>query len=285
MRLIGLRTAMVLCLCVHLPAVSASVWWESPQGRVQRALNQMHSWLDADDNNGRAWRALLRSDDLTGQLQRGDDADLAAVVEILDIYASDINGLGRNRFVAVREALTAWRDELSIPSGDQLPEAARSVKESFVPISPSDVAQAKSVLLESIDVLDRFLATGGSEKEKNWKTFLRWQDMQAQLRGDGQLDLRVLQTVRSRFYSGAFGLELARFATAKHALRNYMDVLLFSTTPNAAQQYAAQLEALADSLETHAAEPSNQTAYEIGSRLGWLAARPARGSAPASAAA
>ena len=153
---------------------------QSSEARVKVALDEMHAWL-GQDQNAPAWKEFLKSEALAAQVQKGRAVDRTLVREICQLYAGTTPGLDKSRFVAVRQALEAWLQDLSQLRTEELAQAARDAQKHFVPSRGEDVQKARTELVAAIDRLQGFLAKGCKQNLENWKQYLRWSELEAQL--------------------------------------------------------------------------------------------------------
>jgi hypothetical protein len=144
------KNLWIVCVFFVSPAV---VWSQQSATEVSRALGELNSWL-GDDANARDWKAYLRSDELAAHLGKGAGADRNTVDEIRAIYARSQAGLEKRRFVAVRQALDNWLQEMQGTPTD-LPARVRAAKESFRAVSPQDVSQSRNALLAAVNQADQ----------------------------------------------------------------------------------------------------------------------------------
>ena len=235
--------------------------------RTESTLAAMHRWVGTSDA-GQRWREYLGSDRLEAELAKGDDADASILVDVLGQYNSDASGLDRRRFVAVRRALEGWIAELP-QSAIDLPALARGAKDDFVPVTEADLEKSKAALAKSAGRLNDYLTSGG-EFGTGWKTYLRWDKLQAQLDGDDEADLGTLGEVYGQFRANHQGLELDRFSKVADTLRRYFDLSFAAQTSNADELFSNSLEDLAGELERYAAAPTDEDRWAIGARLGGL---------------
>ena len=145
-----------------------------------------------------------------------------------------------------RNALTPQTRNLadaSIPR-DQLAAACRKAKAEFHPITQTDVAQAKTVLLEALDRLDQRLTQAGADGE-DWRKYLQWDALQESLRGDKQPDLALLDPHSPHYTAGYDGLELVWFLDVQHALHNYIATIGAVDNPQVRAAYEKMLDSLA----------------------------------------
>ncbi|MGV3604948.1 MAG: hypothetical protein ACO1RA_00965 [Planctomycetaceae bacterium] len=214
---------------------------------VGTALSDLDIWLQVDAN-GKDWQSFLRNDDLKKQVELGPKADRVVVGEILQRYTSGKPGLDLPKFAAVRQGLRNWVTELSFTS-TVAPQSIREQATVYQPITAETVAAAKKELLEAIAALEASLNAGGPASAAGWKTFLRWDEMVAQVNKAEAPDMKVIDLVLEKFHADAAGNELPQFTRVRRALRTYSDVATISADPKAAERYAAAVEELSKHLE------------------------------------
>jgi hypothetical protein len=242
---------------------------QTAESRVQGAADELQSWLGQDEN-APGWRRFLKLEDLTAQVRAGRKASRDSVREILAKFASDTPGLDKSRFVAVREALQAWLDDLAQLRVDELAQAARDAKQHFVPIRVEDVKDARAELVTALERLDGFLAGGCPQNAQNWMQFLHRSELDTQLKAEPGPDWTALLAVAERFYSDESGLEVSYFLAVREALQRYAHALAFHTTPDAPKFVQQHLEELARRLESHQKKANADDAIAIGKEVGWL---------------
>src|SRR5262245_9293143 len=64
-------------------------------------------------------------------------------------------------------------------------QAAKDAGKSFQPITPQEVAAAKAELRAAVADLDALLKRSLPAYDAGWRKFLRWDDLQTQLRAEG----------------------------------------------------------------------------------------------------
>lgn len=248
--------------------VSVSVATAGPPDEVRAALERMHQWVGAGEN-GRRWKAYLKSDQLQAELADPAAADASALEEVLAQYDSSAAGLQMPRFAAVRQALRQWIASLPPPTPEQLVAAAGRAKEAFAPVTDEDLERARSRLAEAVRRLDRYLTPGGANG-RAWKTYLKWEMLEGQLTKDQPPQLARLVEVYRRYTADKEGLELPVFADVARALRGYLDLVSFTQADDPRQRFEQELDALAEGLQRYGAQPSEPDHRIIGERLGWL---------------
>ena len=254
MRQMNQPLAVAIFLLILIALMPTQVGAETGCGKVNVALESLNSWL-GDNEAATGWRSYLKSDQLAEQLTKGNRADRNVLEEILGLYTSDTKGLKLTRFVAVREALGAWLDELPAIGFDQLPQVARDAKAEFVPCTEESVAEAAEELKAAMKELDHFLAQGSTANAEAWKKYLRRSEVQEQLQSEDGPDLKLLQSIRSNYYQSAPGLERPEFIAVRQAMKRYGDLSLFRANEKAQEYYEQHLDELATRLQSY----SNQS--------------------------
>ncbi len=269
MRVIGRLFVVIILFSSPLFLWPNCATAQTGEARAKAAVDELHRWL-GDGEDGLAWRRFLKSEQLTQQLAKGAEADRKAIREVLDVYSSDTAGLTKERFVAVRKALGAWLNELPLMRLAELPQAARDAKAEFRPITDEDLVRAKKNLVDAMTKLDLYLAKGGKKNAATWKEYLRWGEVDEQLKAEAGPDRKVLQSVATQYYEDTSGLEQPQFVAVRLALRNYADAILFSSNPKAQEYYEQHLDELARRLESYAKEPTAEDSSIIGKTAGWM---------------
>jgi hypothetical protein len=242
---------------------------QSPEAQLQTALDSLHEWLGTDEN-AQAWRRFLKSDDLTAQVAKGRAAERKVVREILARYAGDTSGLDKSRFVAVRQALETWAQDLAQLGPADLPQVAREALQDFTPSRAEDVQSARTELVAALERLDSFLAEGSEYNANRWKEYLHWADMETQLKAETNADSKALSAVAERYCTQEHGLELTKFVEVRAALHRYANALALASSPDAKDTYQKHLTDLTERLQAYAQQPKTDDSIAIGKALGWL---------------
>ena len=158
-----------------------------------------------------------------------------------------------------------------VPPTLPLPEIVRSARDGFRPITQVDVNRRRADLTAAVDRLDRYLATGGANGN-NWKRFLRWDEMRAELQRGLNADIDVLDEIQTLYTSGHAGFEMPVYANVGRALRRYIDTLDTLRNPEARAHYEARIDALASDVEAYLQNPGQADTHRAGMILGELAA-------------
>lgn len=243
---------------------SAHAGGEDSTAAVRSALANVESWLGTGPNS-EAWAAYLDLAALGAELEKGDQADRAAIASVREKLNSGAAGLEFEPFAKLREAVGQWADELEVLQAPDLSAAALGAEANFRPIAAADVAASKAALQSAAARLDRYLA---GENGANWKKFLQWQDLQEQLKSETP-NVEALGGVYQKFTADQVGLELPVFANVAGNLARYVNDLS-GHAEGLRGRLAEQLKELADALGRYAQDPSNDHAIAVGSRLGWL---------------
>jgi len=140
----------------------------------------------------------------------------------------------------------------------------------FIPLGPSQVAQAKERLCRAADALAARLAVDG-ENGRNWAKYLKLDSLRSELAKAAAPDLKKLDDIYTRFSRDYDGLELVWFVDLKLALGRYLNVTRAIDNPEIEKAYKDLTEkTLPSQLEIYKNEPSPAVADDIGYALGWL---------------
>lgn len=165
-------------------------------------------------------------------------------------------------------------DELAKPAGPAVGDLVthiRAQQGAFSPHSDGDVAAARQQLLAAVGQLDRYLNSGGANG-RNWKRYLLWDEMQAQLRSP-KPDLAELDRVYRRYRADHAGLELPVWRNVTLALRGYLDLAEAAADAKAPQAFDSHLSRLADRLEAFGKAGEPEELEHAATSLGWLERR------------
>ena len=148
-------------------------------------------------------------------------------------------------------------------------QAAKDAGKSFQPITAQEVAVAKGELQAAVADLDALLKRSKPEADAGWRKFLRWDDLQSQLRAEGP-DTKNAEAVLDKLSANAVGLETSRFARVRHALRNYLNLATAAADAKLQDTYGTQVTDLAAKLESYDKTGAGDDALAINRALGWL---------------
>ena len=271
LRMIRLLLLWIAAVCGQVFLASPSsvaAEADAPREAVTASIDQLQRWLGASRYGGR-WNEYLKTDQLLRELAKGNAADNASLQIVLDRYQSDASGLEKPRFVAVREALAAYLASRRILPVDSLATAAGKADQDFTPPSSARVAAAEAQTAAAARRLNRFLAQN-SDREKNWKTFLRWPALEDQLKSE-DTDTAALAQVLQRFSADEPGLEKSQFVAVRRNLRVWIDrALAEKKTAAVAKKIKAFSRELAMSLQDYGADASHWDAMRVAARVNFL---------------
>ena len=239
---------------------------EAQTGRsLQTALSEMQNWL-GQDQRGTAWRQFLQLEELEREAAKGSQANRAVVANSWGRFHSGVEGLQARGFQATRRALDQFATELRVPLALRWAGQAEGAQANVASISDSQVQRAKVAVVEAANELDQFLDRGDYKRASGWRSFLKWDDLQAQLRSKVP-DIGALESVSLKLFDGHRGLELPAFAKVREALQNYVRLLNLQQAPTARQQLAQQFQLVAADLRQFNAAPSTKAAHDLAHRL------------------
>lgn len=237
--------------------------------RVQTKLDELEAWIskgDQDSSKLRRWQKYLLLDDLREQLEE-PEPDPAVVVRSLRKFRTGANGLNLRRFVAVRNALADWSRELKTPGSGKLAEYAAAARGDHSPITQQQLATSRENLNRAVRDLDQALSA--TPHADAWKTYLRWELLEKQLKPDAKVTRAALTNfvrVLRRFRKNEPGLENDEFREVAKALEQYIPTLTWATTAkvrDASAAYDGLLKSLQQQLERHVERPTGETQWKI----------------------
>lgn len=224
---------------------------QKSRGRLVHALRRLDSFLSRDADKARVWKKYLHWEPLLKDLRGTDRPSLAVLSAAYGKFNSGEPGMELDYFDDAEDALKQYLELLLLAE-----------------TAPHRVAQSKQDLVDAVDALGRYLIGGGERKEKAWKEFLAWDDLQEELAKE-QPDGRVLRRVLDRYRSGEEGLDIQPFQLVERRIRKHMELQLARRNQDR-DIYAAQLEELAIALEQHRTRPTVDSAAEVIKRMTWL---------------
>lgn len=156
---------------------------------------------------------------------------------------------------------------------ENLVQLARAARGQFTPPSAGDVQRAREELEAATTRLGAMLAGAPKDKAEKWKgnEYLRWDELQAQLKPGTTPDAALLAAIAARCRDREVeGFELPEFVSLRAALTRYANASLFAGETEAKTDYEKRVADLATRLEAYGQKPSAEEAIEIGRHLGWL---------------
>lgn len=237
--------------------------------RVQTKLDELEAWISKGDQESsklQRWQKYLLLDDLREQLEE-PEPDPAVVVRSLRKFRTGANGLNLRRFVAVRNALADWSRELKTPGSGKLADYAAAARGDHSPITQQQLATSRENLKRVVRDLDQALSA--TPHADAWKTYLRWELLEKQLKPDAKVTraaLTNLVRVLRRFRKNEPGLENDEFREVAKALEQYIPTLTWATTAkvrDASAAYDGLLKSLQQQLERHVERPTGETQWKI----------------------
>lgn len=156
----------------------------------------------------------------------------------------------------------------SVPETGLASEINRA-QDDFRPITADDAQSAKQSLKAALAGLDSLLDNGTQENLQAWKTFLRWDELEAELAAE-QPNLRTLEEIYLQFRGSYAGLDYPRAVKVRQSLRNYINKAYFAQVENYREQFEMQIATLAEAVPRYQESPTPEDARTIGSVIGWL---------------
>jgi hypothetical protein len=153
---------------------------------------------------------------LETEVEKGDNADLEVVKNVLMRLDSGANGWELAQLARLRDAVRQWSEDLVIAKAPGLREAAHSLESDYRPVTEADVEDAKRELQADMTKLAERLVRWGANG-KRWREYLRWKDLEKHLKSDA-LDTDILKSVHQEFTANENGLEMPEFRNVAAAL-------------------------------------------------------------------
>jgi hypothetical protein len=126
---------------------------------------------------------------------------------------------------------------------------------------------AQERLRGALHELDGLLATFGPELESDWKRYLRWEQLEAELDVPRE---EALEEHLVRFYQNYPGLEKLEFRSVRTSVEELQNAVHFTQLNELHADYRGRLANLARLLERYEAGIHEADAYTIGQTLAWL---------------
>ena len=152
----------------------------------------------------------------------------------------------------------------------KLVELARAAKARFQPLRADHATQAKAQLQRGIQRLEQALRRGSPKNAQQWKEYLQWDEMMAELAKSEGPDVRQLGGIAAKYYEDYGSLELPVFTQVRDDLVAYLAALATTGDPRLAENYQVQLDSLIEKLPQYDANPTTELRQQIGQLLGWL---------------
>jgi len=145
-----------------------------------------------------------------------------------------------------------------------------AAKGSFAPVNAQGVVAAKADLAQSVAQLNAYFAEMG-DYAPGWKTYLRWDALQAELAKTSNYDVAALAKIQRRFSGGFVGLEEPEFAAVGTKLATFVARAEAAQNPKLQDDYAARLEALSAALDSiGTGTPTAEQSVAVADQIAWL---------------
>ncbi|MBL9082939.1 MAG: hypothetical protein JNK76_14085 [Planctomycetales bacterium] len=146
----------------------------------------------------------------------------------------------------------------------------RAAAAGFQPIAGGAVAQSKAELQQAVAVLDTYLRSLGAW-EAQWKDYLFWNQMTAELAKPNNYDVATLMRVQRRYSGGFVGLEEPEFRAVGDALLKFAHLADAAQNAKLADEYKTRLNALADAVDAvGSGAPTAAQSVAIAENVAWL---------------
>jgi len=193
---------------------------------VEDSLDQLTRWGARNRRLRSAWPKILKLDELSEEIEAGEDADPQVVQAVRDRLINEAN-VNRTAFARVRQALENWYRELASPAKSSLARTIRQRKGDYRTIDEVSLQASRSRLSQSLGELDRYLDGGTQDNKLAWRRYLKWDDLD-QLLNDNGPSFQRLASISNQFSAGLEGMNKVLFVRAARSLRGYLHQLEIS---------------------------------------------------------
>jgi hypothetical protein len=239
---------------------------------VVEALDELDAWVGGGSNGDR-WRKFLKSEQLREEVARGAAADPAKLAQTLQILSGETPGLKLAPFQKTRRALAAYLQEVRAQFNGDFAELAQSARQTLKPLTLEEFAEVRASMRRAARTLEQALGRD-TTLARNWKKFLRWDDLTPHFADDFQVtrsSLTKLDEVLMRFRANEAGLELPLFTDAARAIAKYRALATWaaaSKSRDLTEDYVRLMSSLGEELQRHQQRPTTETAWKVGRILG-----------------
>ena len=181
----------------------------------------------------------------------------------------------KKRYLAVLLVLagsTACCANWETTAQDKIDELLKALEspEPFKPVTAADVENAKTALQEATGELDRQLKLIGTEQESRWKKYLRWDDLQEQIKSE-KPSRSELSKIAQKYRMNHPGLEMPVFTNVRDAILDFANRSYFSNEAIAKRIYDGRLRLIKSGLEKLKAGHDDRTVGLLGEAVSDLA--------------
>ena len=233
-------------------AVPSSSALQVARQQLIDSVNTLRRWLNSAPRERReGWTKFTRLAELEHELHNSP-LNYNRLRKSYAIFNSGEIGLEKKAFADVRRALKNNVDML------QLTEA-----------QPAAVSAAIRSVNRDLTALDGFLQRGGSEKQANWRRYLKWDELQKRLRDD-RLAPGGLRDIYRKFTAKQKGLNLPAFDQVARGMQRLDNAMRMVRSKSPEDRFAENLEDLAIAVQRWQSDLDNNAAQTITQQLQWL---------------
>lgn len=238
-----------------------------PTESVYSALARQDAWL-MRSNDGPAWQSYLRTAELRDMLS-ASSVDRRKLAAILGRYTSKAPGLDAAPFAATRRALTHLANDLNVPLALRWSEQMRAATLHSPGFAPAAIRDARYQAIDAKNALGVFLTNTDQATRDAWKSFIKWDDLEEQLKTETP-DWKKLDGVVSRLFNGYPGLEFPDFVKTREALRKYTYLGKLADSGDGGRSVNQYRTALSDALDKYNSTPTTKHAGDVAALADWL---------------
>ena len=221
------------------------------RNRLQNAAVALGAFLDTSEKHGENWKKYLEWEELN-EAFTGDIPLVAPLESVYGKFNSGEPGLRVRQFLEVKQALKDYLDLLRLNE-----------------TRPERLVEARRDLERSSETLSVWLGLASEKREGLWREFLDLETLSNQM-DEFRPEVRPLQRVLKQFNAEEKGLEHPKFARVRDRLAKYIELLRVSSGPSATDIYTRRVEGIAQLIEQHILDPTNDSAAKLTRELRWL---------------
>ena len=221
------------------------------RNRLASKTLQLGSFLDSSDRYGANWKKYLEWEKLNDAFAGGIPL-VAPLESVFTQFSSGEPGLRVQPFADVKRALNDYLALLRLSE-----------------TRPERLVESRKDLKRSVAALNAWLGLASEKRQRLWREFLDLDALNKQL-DESRPSVRRLQRVLKQFQADEEGLDHAKFTMVRRCLAKYIELLRVSGGPSATDIYTARVESIAQSIEKHILDPTNDTAAKLIRELRWL---------------
>lgn len=159
----------------------------------------------------------------------------------------------------------------AVVADDSLASKVEAARGQLKPLTTADLEATRGQLKSALIRLDALLVANGDEIRSGWRTYLRWEELEAQVSAetpDTTVVAKVQQSMRRKYA----GLELPAFTNVRKELGEFAAVAFMVANPDQIKIYQALLDLVQKTYDEAEADPSPEKLSVLGRSVDRLSA-------------